>query len=45
MDRAKKRGVDTPTVYLVDEGARKIYMEYLGCNSMTLKKFLNGLKR
>jgi TP53 regulating kinase-like protein len=41
MDRAKKRGVPTPTVYLVDEAGRKIFMEYLGHDALTLKDFLN----
>ena len=44
MDRVKKKGILTPTVYLVDERERKIYMEYLGKDAMTLKDFLNGIK-
>lgn len=43
MDRARKRGVQTPTVYLVDETERKIYMEYLGQESLTLREFFSGL--
>lgn len=33
-------GVLTPGVFLVDQVARKIYMEYLGDESMTVKQFL-----
>lgn len=36
-------GVATPGVLLVDQGERKIYMEYLGDESMTVKEFLYGL--
>ena len=36
-------GLLTPCVYLVDTTARKIYMEYLGDHSMTVKEFLYGL--
>jgi len=41
MDRIRRMGVPTPGVYLVDLGTRKIYMEYLGYESMTVKAFLN----
>ena len=40
MNRARKYGVLAPTVYLIDEVERKIYMEYLGTNSLTIKQFL-----
>ena len=43
MDRIRRMGVLTPGVYLVDQVARKIYMEYLGHESMTVKAFLYGL--
>ena len=36
-------GVLTPGVYLVDQTTRKIYMEYLGHESMTVKTFLYQL--
>lgn len=36
-------GVLTPGVYLVDQVTRKIYMEYLGHESMTVKAFLYQL--
>ena len=36
-------GVPTPGVYLVDQTERKIYMEYLGDESMTVKQFLYGI--
>ena len=39
MNRVLRCGVNTPAVYLMDETERKIYMEYLGDNSMTLKEF------
>jgi len=40
MSRIRKVGVPTPTIYLIDEIERKIYMEYLGKNSMTVKEFI-----
>jgi tRNA A-37 threonylcarbamoyl transferase component Bud32 len=40
MNRARKFGVPTPALYLIDEVGRKIYMEYLGVNSITVKQFL-----
>lgn len=40
MARIRKFGVPTPNLYLVDEVGRKIYMEYLGENSMMVKDFL-----
>ena len=43
MDRIRRMGVATPGVYLVDQTERKIYMEYLGDESMTVKEFLYGL--
>ena len=33
----------TPTVYLSDINGRKIFMEYLGSEAMTLKDFVLGL--
>jgi len=38
-----KAGVPTPAVYLVDETERKIYMEYLGDQAMTLKDFMRQM--
>lgn len=43
MNRARKFGVPTPSIYLVDEVARKIYMEHLGHHSMSVKEFLYQL--
>ena len=43
MDRIRRMGVLTPGVYLVDQVSRKIYMEYLGHESMTVKAFLYQL--
>ena len=43
MDRIRRMGVPTPGVYLVDQGTRKIYMEYLGDEAMTVKNFLYQL--
>ena len=43
MDRIRRMGVLTPGVFLVDQVTRKIYMEYLGDEAMTVKKFLNDL--
>ena len=40
MDRVRKLGVPTPSIYLVDEQQRKIYMEYLGDHSLTVKDFI-----
>ena len=40
MHRILRAGVPTPTVYLVDETDRKIYMEYLGHDALTLKDFI-----
>ncbi len=37
MNRARKFGIPTPTIFLIDDVARKIYMEYLGQNAMTVK--------
>ena len=36
-------GVLTPGVYLVDQVQRKIYMEYLGDEALTVKDFLYQL--
>ena len=33
----------TPAVYLVDEAERKIYMEYLGQDAITLKEFIRQM--
>ena len=43
MSRVRKAGVLTPAVYLCDVKARKIFMEYLGDEAMTLKDFIRGL--
>ena len=43
MDRVRRMGVATPGVYLVDQAERKIYMEYLGDEAMTVKQFLYDL--
>ena len=43
MQRVRKAGVLTPAVYLCDIKARKIFMEYLGDEAMTLKDFIRGL--
>jgi tRNA A-37 threonylcarbamoyl transferase component Bud32 len=43
MNRIRKFGVPTPALYLIDELERKIYMEYLGDHSMTVKEFLYQL--
>ena len=40
MDRVRRMGVPAPAVYLVDMAQRKIYMEYLGDEAMTVKEFL-----
>ena len=43
MARVRKAGVMTPAVFLCDVKARKIFMEYLGDEAMTLKEFISGL--
>ena len=43
MNRVRKAGVLTPAIYLCDLNDRKIFMEYLGDNAMTLKNFIKGL--
>lgn len=43
MNRVRKAGVPTPAVYLCDVKARKIFMEYLGDEAITLKDFIRGL--
>ena len=43
MNRVRKFGVPTPTLYLIDEVGRKIYMEYLGDQSLSVKEFLYQL--
>ena len=40
MDRLRRMGVLAPGVYLVDTTERKIYMEYLGDEAMTVKQFI-----
>ena len=40
MTRLRKFGVPTPCIYLIDEINRRIYMEYLGDHSMSVKEFL-----
>ena len=44
MNRVRKLGIPCPTIYLVDETDRKIYMEYLGNHSITLKDFFRQLE-
>ena len=43
MDRIRRMGVLAPGVYLVDTTERKIYMEYLGEEAMTVKQFIYQL--
>ena len=43
IDRIRRMGVLAPGVFLVDQGARKIYMEYLGDEALTVKAFLYQL--
>lgn len=43
MNRVRKSGVLTPAIYLIDTNEKKIYMEYLGDRSMTLKDFIREL--
>lgn len=43
MARVRKAGVLTPAVFLCDVKARKIFMEYLGDDAMTLKDFIRGM--
>lgn len=43
MNRVRKAGVLTPAIYLVDMNDRKIFMEYLGDYSITLKDFIREL--
>ena len=43
MNRARKIGVLTPAVYLVDMNERKIIMEYLGVHAMTVKDFIKDM--
>ena len=38
-----KAGVPTPSIYLYDEAERKIYMEYLGDHSLTIKEFIKQM--
>lgn len=44
MARARRFGIPTPTLYLIDDVSRRIYMEYLGNNAITVKEFLYQLK-
>ena len=44
MSRARKFGIPTPCLYLIDEVGRKIFMEYLGYQSLTVKEFLYQIK-
>lgn len=44
MGRARRFGIPTPALYLIDEIGRKIYMEYLGNHALTVKEFLYQLK-
>lgn len=43
MNRVRKSGVLAPAVYLCDVAERKIFMEYLGDETKTLKDFIRGL--
>ena len=43
MNRARKIGVLTPAIYLVDMNERKIIMEYLGVHAMTVKDFIKDM--
>ena len=43
MSRVRKSGVLTPALYLVDMGTRRIFMEYLGDEALTLKDFIRGI--
>lgn len=43
MNRARKVGVLTPAIYLVDLSQRKIIMEYLGVNAITVKDFIKEI--
>ena len=40
MVRVRKIGVPVPAFYLIDLLNKKLYMEYLGDESMTVKEFL-----
>ena len=44
MAKVRKAGVYTPTLYFIDDEARKIYMEYLGDHALTLKQFIFNLE-
>ena len=44
MTRLRKFGVPTPAVYLIDEVQRKIFMEFMGHQALTVKEFLYQLK-
>ena len=44
MARARRFGIPTPALYLIDEESRRIYMEFLGNNAVTVKDFLYQLK-
>ena len=43
MSRIRKFGVPTPSLYLIDEIGRKIYMEYMGDHAFTVKQFLYSI--
>ena len=43
MNRARKVGVLTPAIYLVDVNDRKIIMEYLGIHAMSVKDFIKEM--
>ena len=43
IDRVRKMGVLAPGIFLVDQNERRIYMEYLGEESFTVKYFLDSL--
>jgi len=43
MNRARKFGVPTPGIFLIDEVSRKIYMEHLGPETLSVKEFLYQL--
>lgn len=43
MNRIRKFGVPTPALYLIDEVGRRIFMEWMGFHSLTVKEFLYQL--
>ena len=43
MNKARKLGIPTPALYLIDIEGRKFYMEYLGPRCMQVNEFLKGI--